>query len=102
MKIPHPGPPSLSAPVPVPDNYPIKGGLLLHKLLFEGKGDEVLRRKSELNPDLLSRTFTHYHTQEVRNRLRLRPMQFPVGISIDLLVWLFCRVSCINNNMISG
>ena len=73
MKIPHPGPPSLSAPVP--DDYPIKGGLLLHKLLVEEKGDEVLRRKSELNPHLLSRTFTHYFTQEVRNRVRLRLMQ---------------------------
>ena len=100
MKIPHPGPPSLSAPVP--DDYPIFGALLLHKLLIEEKGDEVLRRKSELNPHLLSRTFTYYHTQEVRNRLRLRPMQFPVGISIDLLVWLSCRVSYINNNTISG
>ena len=29
-------------------------------------------------------------------------MQFPAGISIDLLVWLSCRVSYINNNMISG
>ena len=28
--------------------------------------------------------------------------QFPAGISIDLLVWLSCRVSYINNNMISG
>ena len=29
-------------------------------------------------------------------------MQFPAGISIDLLVWLSCRVSYINNNTISG
>jgi len=56
------GPPSLSAPVP--DDYAIQGAFLLHKLLLEGKGDEVLRRKSELNPHLLSRTFTYYHTQE--------------------------------------
>ena len=73
MKIPHQGPPSLSAPVP--DDYPIKGALLLHKLLVEEDGDEVLRRKSELNPHLLSRTCTHYYTQEVRNRVLLRLMQ---------------------------
>jgi len=29
-------------------------------------------------------------------------MRFPAGISIDLLVWLSCRVSYINNNTISG
>ena len=73
MKIPHPGPPSLSAPVP--DDYSVKGALLLHKLLVEEKGDEVLRRKSELNPHILSCTFTHYFTQEVRNIVRLRLMQ---------------------------
>ena len=29
-------------------------------------------------------------------------MQFPAGISIDLLVWLSCCVSYMNNNTISG
>ena len=29
-----------------------------------------------------------------------KSMQFPAGISIDLLVWLSCRVSYINNNTI--
>ena len=38
----------------------------------------------------------------IRVYMLVSPMQFPAGISIDLLVWLSCRVSYINNNTISG
>ena len=54
------------------DGKTIKGALLLHQLLVEGKDDEVLRRKRKLSQGLLSRTCTWWDISEVRNKVRLR------------------------------
>ena len=45
-----------------------KDCLLLHRLLIEGKGEEVLRRRQELSPSILKYTCQRADWSEVRHR----------------------------------
>ena len=42
--------------------------LLLHRLIIEGKGEEVLRRRQELNPSILEHTCKSHYRSKVRQR----------------------------------
>ena len=50
------------------DGFYFKDCLLLHRLLIEGKGEEVLRRRQELSPSILKHTCTFGDFPEVRHR----------------------------------
>ena len=60
---------------PQPDfrhiNYTFSNALLLHRLVATCKGDQVVRRRGELNRDLVKRTCTRGSFSKVRCRVRL-------------------------------
>ena len=57
----HSEPASLPLSLPQPefqhDGHTFNGCLLLHRLLATGQGEEVLRRRQELSPSLLSHQY---------------------------------------------
>ena len=52
----------------VHDGYYFKDCLLLHRLLIEGKGEEVLRRRQELSPSILKHICQFEFSSKVRHR----------------------------------
>ena len=77
-------------------SFKAQGSAKLTVTTAKGKLKVILEESFDVQPTAIKAT-----KRPSPSQLR-RTMQFPVGISIDLLVWLSCRVSYINNNTISG
>ena len=68
-----PAGPPLSTPQPDFEHggYTLSGCLLLHKLVVTGQTDELVRRKQELVPSLLSQTCKWDGYDKVRLKLKM-------------------------------
>ena len=66
-------PSDLSSPEPdfEHDGWTFSGCLLLHRLIVTGQTDELVRRKREIVPALLSHTCKYYGVDKVRLKLKM-------------------------------